>query len=160
MAQSVLLMTCLLMQDRIQALQDQQPERDRWCVALLGKEAFQLWDFKTDRRGGCLQCTKAPLYPFSPEIESRGFRMFVGWLTADLKVGRQPFPRNRDALPAMPHACHGLDVTSLCCVLEAPKSWHTLRWSNVCVSWRGVGMPCRLHSLDGGAMPWSRVCLS
>ena len=77
----------LLMQDRVQALQDEQPGRDTWRTAILGKEAFQLWEFRTNRKGRCLQSRRTDLLPFSLDTESAGFQFFVRWLATDLRVG-------------------------------------------------------------------------
>ena len=83
---------CLLMQDRVQSLQDEQPERGTWRTAVIGKEAFQLWEFSTNKSGWCLQSISSPLYPFSLDTESAGFQFFVRWLATDLKVCARVFP--------------------------------------------------------------------
>ena len=80
-------MICLLVQDRVQALQEEQPARDTWRTAVIGKEAFQLWEFRTDKNGKCMQIRSTSLLSFSLEIESPGYQHFVRWLATDLRVG-------------------------------------------------------------------------
>lgn len=80
-------MVCLPMQDRVQALQDKQPGRDTWRIAVVGKEAFQLWEFRTDKQGLCCQSRSSALVQFSLESDSLGFQLFMRWLATDLRVG-------------------------------------------------------------------------
>ena len=90
--QSALPMICLLTQDRAQALQDKQPGRDTWHTAVIGKEAFQLWEFRADMQGVCCQSKASALVHFSLERDSPGFQQFVRWLATDLRVGAQRLP--------------------------------------------------------------------
>ena len=82
----------LLLQDRVQALQSQQPERSMWHTAVMGKEGFELWEFKTNRMGMCLASKCSSIVHFSLDIDSAGFQRFVRWLATDLKVGASLFP--------------------------------------------------------------------
>ena len=123
-AQAAIVGMCLLVQDRVQALQDEQPGRNTWRTALIGKEAFQLWDFKTNRSGRCLQSVSTALLSFSVETDSPGFQLFVRWLATDLKVGARFSPKNRDilssSLQAIMGPCHAASFACEVWLIKAP----------------------------------------
>ena len=80
-----------LMQDRVQALCEKQPRRNTWRTAIIGKDAFQLWEFKTNMTEWGFQIKSSALTHFSLEVDSPGFQRFVRWLATDLKVGASAF---------------------------------------------------------------------
>ena len=80
-------MIYLLMQGRVQTLEKSQPERDTWRTAVLGADALELWEFKSDKNGYCERCMRAARVGLKMDMDSPGFRLLVRWLATDLRVG-------------------------------------------------------------------------